>query len=184
MSVCARKAGLLRGLKNVVPVADIPTFLCPGLLRIANLPIRNCHSRHTQLITRHATRRFMTVQAVDVGELTAATVQAQKEAAKRYESRAQAVLPRQCPGCGALSQSVLDNEAGYYDITRRGVRKYIVGAKIDGREASEEDVIVQKALDNAGALGLGLGLEGTGISSTKSSMSSKNSLVYRRLTNI
>lgn len=36
-------------------------------------------------------------------------------------------LPVSCPGCGALTQADVDGEAGYYTISRKGVREYIAG---------------------------------------------------------
>jgi hypothetical protein len=155
MSVCASRMRILRGwTKGVAPIADIPTFLCPGLLRTANLPLRNCASRCAQL-SQHTSRRFLSSEVVDNSGVAA---DAQIQAAKRYEALAQAVLPRQCPGCGALSQNVLRDEAGYYDITRRGIRKFVVGSDHQLDKVAVEDEVVKKALENAGPLAAGLGL--------------------------
>jgi hypothetical protein len=148
MAACAARVGILRGLqKSVVPTADIPAFLCPGLLRITNISTRICHLRHSQPSSRHASRRLLTSQTKDAPE---AKSHAQLEAAARYKALARVALPRTCPGCGALSQSVLQDEAGYYDLSRRAVRKYITGTETNDEAVTAENAIIKKALENAG----------------------------------
>ncbi|KAL4868565.1 hypothetical protein BDV12DRAFT_95954 [Aspergillus spectabilis] len=49
---------------------------------------------------------------------------------------AQAVIPVCCPGCGAYSQTVEPNEAGYYGKTRKQTRKLLSEAQ---NEASSEE---------------------------------------------
>ncbi|KAK5169971.1 hypothetical protein LTR04_005425, partial [Oleoguttula sp. CCFEE 6159] len=45
-------------------------------------------------------------------------------------------LPLSCPGCGAASQNIAPNEAGYYTITRGGVKSYLK----DDTTGIEEDI--------------------------------------------
>ena len=63
-------------------------------------------------------------------------------------------MPSQCAGCGALSQTILKDEAGFYTLTRRSVKDYTAAA---APQESKEDTIVKAALDNASGVGLELG---------------------------
>ncbi|KAF2433219.1 hypothetical protein EJ08DRAFT_584174 [Tothia fuscella] len=53
-------------------------------------------------------------------------------------------LPLSCPGCGAPTQTVLPDEAGYYTSTRRGLKKLIKPAKV------EEQKVLDAALQKIG----------------------------------
>lgn len=60
-------------------------------------------------------------------------------------------LPLICSGCGALSQTAEPGQAGYYDLKRRAVREYVIMEEEKaGREAQEEDAVVEAALQNLG----------------------------------
>ncbi|CAG8954821.1 hypothetical protein HYFRA_00008506 [Hymenoscyphus fraxineus] len=128
---------LILRLSRTIPVAfaDIPTFLCPGLLRVPHLPLSTNYSIQTQ----HSQRRFL--QTSDHAAIV--------EPEGQFRSRAHALLPQQCPGCGALSQTAVADQAGYYNIQRRSVREYVGGAVAKGEEDREE-AIVRAALANAG----------------------------------
>lgn len=131
---------LISRLSRNIPVADIPTFLCPGLVRIPHLPL----STNYPIQPRHAQRRFL--QTYDH------TVLPDPEAPEgQFRSRAHAHLPQQCPGCGALSQTSVPDQAGYYNIRRRTVREFVGGA-VNKEEGDREDSIVRAALANAGAV--------------------------------
>jgi hypothetical protein len=58
-------------------------------------------------------------------------------------------LPQQCPGCGALSQTVDQDQPGFYTRSRKTVRNYL--QKKSFSKDSEEDDIVRAALQNAGS---------------------------------
>ena len=68
-------------------------------------------------------------------------------------------LPRSCPGCGALTQDVDANEAGFYSLTRPAVKKYLYPQWKLGTK-NEEDRIFESAIQNvAPELRLQLGLD-------------------------
>ncbi|KAI4716579.1 hypothetical protein E4T48_07242 [Aureobasidium sp. EXF-10727] len=50
-------------------------------------------------------------------------------------------LPLSCPGCGAPSQTVAPEEAGFYKLSRSAVRKFVQD------DAKKEDLIFQATLD-------------------------------------
>ncbi|TVY31171.1 hypothetical protein LHYA1_G000123 [Lachnellula hyalina] len=140
MSACARSARLFQRLtrQSHIPSADLPAFLCPGILQIAQLQTPRCppkqfHSQPPRLIesTIH-----------DVPEPQFDLLLGQQ------------YLPSQCAGCGALSQTILKDEAGFYTLTRRSVKDYTAAA---APQESKEDTIVKAALDNASGVGLELG---------------------------
>ncbi|RDL40374.1 Uncharacterized protein BP5553_00353 [Venustampulla echinocandica] len=129
----------LRGLARQasIPAADIPAFLCPGLLSIPRLqPLKFC-CKLSQLSSQQP-RRFLNSAAPSLS-FTAPV--------KQEALLAQASLPEQCSGCGAPSQTVLENEPGYYKVTRKSVKEWI-----QGRKESPEDTIVKASLENAGEL--------------------------------
>lgn len=134
---------LISRLSRNIPVADIPTFLCPGLLRIPHLPLSTNYS----IRPRNPQRRFL--QTSDHTVLAEPTEHEAPEG--QFRSRAHAHLPQQCPGCGALSQTNVPDRAGYYNIRRRTVREFIGGA-VNKEEGDREDAIVQAALANAGSV--------------------------------
>lgn len=73
-------------------------------------------------------------------------------------------LPVQCHGCGALSQTTVPNEPGYYDMSRRAVRLYLGLVQEDAPRAKKDHDIVQASLRSLGkeqlaALGLSSHLE-------------------------
>ncbi|KAH0283535.1 hypothetical protein M436DRAFT_83814 [Aureobasidium namibiae CBS 147.97] len=50
-------------------------------------------------------------------------------------------LPLSCPGCGAPSQTVASEEAGFYNLSRSAVRKFVHD------DAKQEDLVFQATLD-------------------------------------
>ncbi|KAF2460380.1 hypothetical protein BDY21DRAFT_413397 [Lineolata rhizophorae] len=57
------------------------------------------------------------------------------------------VLPPSCPGCGAPTQSVAPDEAGYYNLRRAAVRNWLRPERRQAREAEDEKFA--SALGNA-----------------------------------
>lgn len=69
-------------------------------------------------------------------------------------------LPLSCPGCGAPSQTIASDEAGYYNLTRSGVKNYLK------EETKEEDNVMDRVLNNVdeqtlSSLGLADGIKAT-----------------------
>ncbi|KAG9850253.1 hypothetical protein KCU98_g9524, partial [Aureobasidium melanogenum] len=64
-------------------------------------------------------------------------------------------LPLSCPGCGAPSQTVAPEEAGFYSLSRSAVRKFVQD------DAKKEDLVFQATMDKVDNKVLQeLGLEG------------------------
>ncbi|KAH7040458.1 uncharacterized protein B0I36DRAFT_426902 [Microdochium trichocladiopsis] len=62
-----------------------------------------------------------------------------------------AALPKQCTGCGALSQTVLSNQPGYYSLDRKAVRRHVglENLKVQEPANTAEDAILQNVIDKA-----------------------------------
>lgn len=123
------------------PVADIPAFLCPGILRIALQPRRQstpCEHQPKPPV-RASQRRFISSITPD------------SPAGKAEPSRIPVLnkLPQQCAGCGAFTQTVDEKGAGYFTLTRGSVKNYL-GSQTTSR-LSEEEAIVKQALEAAGS---------------------------------
>ncbi|KHJ35834.1 putative p-loop containing nucleoside triphosphate hydrolase [Erysiphe necator] len=71
-----------------------------------------------------------------------------------FEKWALSKLPRQCPGCGAPSQTVDSHGPGYYDLRRHAVIKYLGLAKSNKKNDKHE--IVRLALQKSASLNLNL----------------------------
>ncbi|KAG9232291.1 hypothetical protein BJ875DRAFT_89508 [Amylocarpus encephaloides] len=144
-SPCVGSVKLLRGFTKPI-VADIPVFLCPGLLRTRyNSTSRAC-SKSTPSPRRHTAS-----QAALLAVGTPRALESQPKSTKDYEFLAQSNLPQQCPGCGALSQTILKDEAGYYNIGRKSVKHFVVVGGVS-EAVSPERTVIQAALENAKAL--------------------------------
>lgn len=66
-------------------------------------------------------------------------------------------LPVQCAGCGALSQTAVPDEPGYFNLDRKAVKAYLGLLKEEHRQSSD-DGILRDALQNRGDLLERLGL--------------------------
>ncbi|EXJ77279.1 hypothetical protein A1O3_10437 [Capronia epimyces CBS 606.96] len=55
-------------------------------------------------------------------------------------------LPVSCPGCGALTQDVSPDEAGFYTRSRNTVKKYLRAVEHEARQAPRQDGTVEEEL--------------------------------------
>jgi hypothetical protein len=154
MSGSLRLAG--RVLRRVeIPVADLPVFLCPGILRFPSLPTVRTQERQPH--------RFQVSQQRHITSVTSiATTDSPKILAPLLEK-----LPQQCPGCGALSQTADQVAPGFYTPTRRSIRKYLEEGSSSRRFAENE--IVKAALENAASIEPGMSVGGFSIPSKQTS---------------
>ena len=142
MSACARTARLAQRLtrQSHIPTADLPAFLCPGILRIRHVQTSRYPPKQRQFHSQPP--RFIDSTVIEVPEVQPDVVLEQQ------------YLPPQCAGCGALSQTILQDEPGFYTLTRRSVKEYTAAA---APQESKEDAIVKAALENASGAGLDVG---------------------------
>ncbi|KAK0107319.1 hypothetical protein ONS95_004013 [Cadophora gregata] len=128
----------------VMPLAEIPTFLCPAILRTTSIPLR-CTYRQSQSTSPASQRRSVS---------SIPTIQAQGPPKARKSPLEE--LPQQCAGCGALSQTVDSEGPGYYTLTRKSVKTFVEG--LSTQELSAEDEVVKAALERAGTEAASLNL--------------------------
>lgn len=129
-----------------IPVADLPVFLCPGILRFSNLQPKQRH-QGTRRPLIHSQQRHLASTAPNPP----------KSLPKDHVSLLER-LPQQCAGCGALSQTVDQDAAGFFTPTRKSIREYL-GIRPSSKNRSAENKIVQEALENAGSIEVGFDLE-------------------------
>lgn len=136
MSICSAGVRTIRRsvAKLDSPVAELPAFLCPILLRTAHTrPRANQHNveKSSRSPRLKQTRCLSTNVENSIKELGVSPA-------------ALAKLPRQCPGCGAHTQFVDKGEAGYYTLKKASTRAYL------DDDVSREQEIIAAALKNAG----------------------------------
>lgn len=128
-------------------MADLPVFLCPGVLRIATkgTTIRCDHRPRTAF--RGDQRRFESSTALETS-----TIEALPGASVAGLDK----LPQQCAGCGTFSQLVDPEGPGFYTLSRGSVKTYLKNKS--GIEGSGEDEIIKKAFEQAADIVPGLEL--------------------------
>lgn len=122
--------------QNATIFSEIPTFLCPVLSRARQnaSTYGKCPSSRRQFSQRY--QRLIASVTPD---------------AVPSESYAQDTrLPLQCSGCGALSQTVNKDEAGYYSLSRRNVRAFMGNLDEKSSQRQKEEEVVQEALRKVG----------------------------------
>lgn len=141
MSVCAGGVRIARraGRQVNLPLSDLPLFLCPGLIGISR-----ARCRHWQPYTTSTQALRSTSSSAKLPEST--------EVARATPLITK--LPLQCSGCGALSQVVDKDEAGYYNVKRKSVDEYLRGGAAP--TMLEEDTIVERSLQAAADLDPGI----------------------------
>ncbi|KAI6089011.1 hypothetical protein F4821DRAFT_232737 [Hypoxylon rubiginosum] len=119
---------------------ELPLFLCPAV----NLVSRRqrlgavASSSHVQPSQWRVQRRCLHAEA------EAQTEPIQSPSRSTPELYSSQRLPRQCRGCGALSQTSFPNQPGYYDLGRKAVRNYLRPETTD--RSRHEDKIYEDAL--------------------------------------
>jgi hypothetical protein len=136
-----------RVLRQVgVPVADLPVFLCPELLRFPSVQPKPRPQESRRTTRQPSQQRHITsIGSNNSGPLP-------KTLAPLLER-----LPQQCAGCGALSQTVAKEAPGFYTPTRKSIRQYLEGTSSSIK--STEDIIVKAALENAASIETGIQLD-------------------------
>jgi genetic interactor of prohibitins 3, mitochondrial len=143
--------GIRLGVKVVrqirIPVADLPVFLCPGILRFSSLStILSTIPRREE----HRPRRFQVSQQRNIISVTSGPSTASPKVLAPLLDK----LPQQCPGCGALSQTADQDAPGFYTPTRKSIRAYLEG--VSSPRKSAENEVIRAALENAASVETGI----------------------------
>ena len=139
--VCSEMSLHSRGLRLAprlmrqveIPTAELPTFLCPAILR--SVYLQRPRYGYQQPLLQPSQHRAIHLGTSNVAEAHNSDIPVALER-----------LPTQCPGCGALTQTAFDEEPGFYSLNRRSVREFI---EHPSSKISAEDAIVEAALQKA-----------------------------------
>jgi hypothetical protein len=133
-------------LRRHPDLLDIPTFLCPALLRPASGTLLSRELRFQR--TNRSTLSKAQTRAVHIEP--AARSETDTAHGNDVSTATPATrLPPQCTGCGALSQTVYKDEPGFYSVGRKAVKLYLNGDQASKRK--EEEDLVQAALQGVDA---------------------------------
>ncbi|KAK1772976.1 hypothetical protein QBC33DRAFT_523025 [Phialemonium atrogriseum] len=118
--------------------SELPLYLCPSLVRSSTIGRRTFVYRPSQAKAgcRQQARRLHTYT-----ESASATTPPIPSSPRPLRT-----LPLQCSGCGALSQTSLPNQAGYYDSERKSVGSYLGLLEEEKKRVRDDDRVVQDAL--------------------------------------
>ncbi|KAH8159102.1 hypothetical protein CIB48_g9145 [Xylaria polymorpha] len=137
-----------RCLNNALSLAErparleLPVFLCPSVRTASYYTPRSSirvSSRLQDAPWITTSKRCVHMQADASTTITPASDP------PAVLSIPQKTLPRQCRGCGALSQTSHPNQAGYFDLDRKAVQKYL-GTYESSYRSRAEDKIYEDAL--------------------------------------
>ncbi|KAK3985809.1 hypothetical protein QBC44DRAFT_334430 [Cladorrhinum sp. PSN332] len=140
-AACSRWLGrvftLERNASTSASTSELPLYLCPAFrsLSVNNTRIRPQSRQHTPFQIQQI-RRLHT--HLDEGKTNTASPQITKQPAR--------TLPVQCHGCGALSQTTVPGEAGYYDVSRKSIRQYLGLEEVEVKPRRDEDIL-KKAME-------------------------------------
>ncbi|KAI1765813.1 hypothetical protein GGR53DRAFT_244671 [Hypoxylon sp. FL1150] len=119
---------------------ELPLFLCPTATLVSRRQRLGAvaSSSHVQPPSWRIQRRCLHAEADAPAE---PIISADRSVPEPFSTQK---LPRQCRGCGALSQTSFPNQPGYYDLGRKAVRNYLRPPAAD--RSRHEDKIYEDAL--------------------------------------
>lgn len=133
---CSR---LLRSFLNIdhsgPTPSNLPLYLCPAAAKPCSTLSRASSSRANATTTP----RPRLVDLQQTRGLHAEAAESQQDACA--EPIPVRKLPGQCHGCGALSQTAVPDQPGYYDLKRKAVRLFLGILKEEPRHRPEDDIV-------------------------------------------
>ncbi|KAL1881100.1 hypothetical protein VTK73DRAFT_4777 [Phialemonium thermophilum] len=150
--------------------SELPVYLCPRLLENFLVPgspfQRSFQRRYVSHLGGQETPGTHTA-------ITATSVPPSLMSPAHTESPSERPLPQQCHGCGALTQTSLPDQPGYYNLSRKAVQSYLGLLKREARPRKHDD-IVQEALGRLNLDGMGdMGVELKSLMDTYSDQSAR-----------
>ncbi|KAI1349422.1 hypothetical protein F5Y01DRAFT_289571 [Xylaria sp. FL0043] len=147
------RAPASRWLNNALNLSERPTklelpiYLCPSVRALSYYPLRPGAQALSRLRCAPWTlsrRRRLHMQADSSSAVAPSLGSSAATAAAR--SAPLRTLPRQCTGCGALTQTADPNQPGYFNLRRNAVRRYLGIDGPSGYSPRREDQIYADAL--------------------------------------
>ena len=114
-------ARALKAIHSISPssLVTIPTYLCPSLVGRSRPWLPLSRKQALQGVACAAHQSFRTLYAAGPS-----SVNTNGEPTSNL-----AVLPFSCPGCGALTQDLESDNAGFYSMHRKSVKAFIQGRR-------------------------------------------------------
>ncbi|CAJ2511022.1 Uu.00g066470.m01.CDS01 [Anthostomella pinea] len=140
-----------RWLNNALNIAErprqleLPLFLCPSAssTRRMSAQCAVAYSSRVRALPWRTPRRCLHSHTADPTTTTTASPVPSSNILETPIQRRR--LPKQCSGCGTLSQTSQPDQPGYFDLGRKAVRSYI-GADQTTDRSRAEDKIYEDAL--------------------------------------
>ncbi|KAK4181086.1 hypothetical protein QBC36DRAFT_318568 [Triangularia setosa] len=143
----SRWLGRVFNVERPSSTSELPLYLCPAfrsLSTVANAPQSRPSIPHHR---QNAPCQFRQLRRLHEHSGSTEYTSDAPESTTSIAGTPKKILPPQCTGCGALSQTSVPDEAGYYDLSRRAVRQYLGLEKTDGivspTKAQQKDVVKQ-----------------------------------------
>ncbi|KAL2265633.1 hypothetical protein VTJ83DRAFT_6733 [Remersonia thermophila] len=161
-TLSSRWIGRVFNLERTAATSELPLYLCPAFRSLPSTPA-TLRRRRRPLSAPAPPLRSVPVRRLHAGAAPAASAEppAPTEPAESSAEPAEPAepqpktkpparaLPLQCHGCGALSQTKVPGEAGYYDLSRKAIRLYLgLEEEAPRRKKPSVDHIVQQALQS------------------------------------
>ncbi|KAL1843001.1 hypothetical protein VTJ49DRAFT_3478 [Mycothermus thermophilus] len=161
-TLSSRWLGRVFNLERTAATSELPLYLCPAFRSLSTTPatlrrrplsaptppLRSVPVRrlHTESKSAAPAESLAPAEPTEPAEPAESTEPAEPQTETKQPTRA---LPLQCHGCGALSQTNVPGEAGYYDLSRKVVRQYLgLEEEAPKRRKPSVDHIVQQALQS------------------------------------
>ncbi|KAK4156686.1 hypothetical protein C8A00DRAFT_12407 [Chaetomidium leptoderma] len=136
-ALSSRWLGRVFNIERSSATSELPLYLCPAFRSL---------SIESRLVRRQYRPNTRPVQLRRLHTETIAAASTEPPALSKQPPK---TLPLQCHGCGALSQTTVPNEAGYYDVSRKAVTQFLgLAEEKDEKNPLNADQIVQQALES------------------------------------
>lgn len=135
-ALCSKWLGRVFNVERSTATSEVPLYLCPAFRSLAV---------ESAAVRRPCRPNARPVQVRRLHAEPAAETSAEPPQVTKQPVRA---LPLQCHGCGALSQTIVPNEAGYYDLSRKAVKQYlgVLEEKRVNRPPRQDENVVEQVL--------------------------------------
>ncbi|KAK3905894.1 hypothetical protein C8A05DRAFT_30253 [Staphylotrichum tortipilum] len=133
--------------RSAVP-SELPLYLCPAFRSLSTSSAANTATRR---------RCHPPARPIQVRRLHSESAWSPSTEPPPLSRKPTKTLPLQCHGCGALAQTTVPDQAGYYDVSRKAIRQYLglEEEKVNQR-LLDADSVVQRALQSVDVDGLEL----------------------------
>ncbi|KAK5661489.1 hypothetical protein OQA88_11393 [Cercophora sp. LCS_1] len=142
-ALCSRWVSKVFSVERCSTPTRLPLFLCPALQRAqyssVHRPVQSDTPQLREQLVRRIKSHHKFEEAFD--EQRAAAL-----ADNEFKDNASKTLPAQCSGCGALSQTTVPGQPGYFNLNRKAIREFLGLEEVEQRRETRNYDVVEKAL--------------------------------------